>query len=328
MRLLERAVLLVACLAGCTRRSQGTPPEPSSASDAAAASTAGSVSRAPCREEPSVPVGTLLTPELMRARAALRPNGLDGARVSIARAYRYPPITVLDGRTRPRVAVDVDLDVPCSTFDPDDLEVVDVATGKSGPPADSHRITDDGSFADWNDPVFKDPHRIHALFTYAVDDVPRELGLRYGTRDLAGRAAVVEAGPIAPEPTQSVVAYTIEPGTRAQRLIVHIEAKSWPRGRTFSTVVMSQPPAEFRNGTRRWIEVDDRLRPLDVPVDKRPYYVPVRHLILQFVVPKGAKPLRLVEFGTLSGAPSLALPPETKAKLLAEPSDCPRCADE
>jgi hypothetical protein len=275
-----------------------------------------------------VPAGTPLTPELLRERAALGPYGLDGARISIARAYVYPPITVLDGRTRPRVAVDVDLSVPCSTFDPDALEVVDVATGKSEPPADSHRITDDGSFADWSDSVFTDPHRIHALFTYAVDKVPREVGLRYGARDLSGRAAVAGAGPIAPEPTQSVVAYTLEPGTRAQRLIVHIEAKSWPRGRTFSTVVMSEPPAEFRNGTRRWIEVDERLRPLDVPFDKRPYYVSVRHLLLQFVVPKGAKPLRLVEFGSLAGRPSLALPPETKAKLLAEPSDCPRCADE
>jgi hypothetical protein len=33
-------------------------------------------------------------------------------------------------------------------------------------------------------------------------------------------------------------------------------------------------------------------------------------------------------FGQLSGRPSLAVFPETTAKLLAEPSDCPRCTDE
>jgi hypothetical protein len=287
---------------------------------------------APCVQYPETGVGQPLTDEYLRQHGAAQAAGLAGARIEIVRAYRYPPAEVLDGRRLPQVAVDVDLAIPCSSFDPDDLELVDAATGRSlGDTLASFRMTERGEFADWRDPHFTDPHRLRALFVYPVERVPSVVKLRYWDQDLPVRATVERDGPVAPEERQSVLGWVALPSPSGHRTmhIVHVLATDWPRTRTPLAWLgyRIREGDEQRIIVNRWIEVDESQAPLQIDLEERPFHVARRRFLMQFITPEGARPTAIDGFGRLASPPSLRLPPATQAALLAAKKDCESCEE-
>lgn len=166
--------------------------------------------------------------------------------------------------------------------------------------------------------------------TYVVETIPRHVGLRYWRRDLSTRADVGADGPIAPVERQAILGWTTQPSPSGKRAahLVYVEATNWARSHTpFAYLKYSAEGKDAQILVDRWVEVDPSMRPLEAALENRPFYVPRRRFVLQFLTPAGTRPREIEDYGAIVGPPSLRLPAETESRLSTAPKTCATCDD-
>jgi hypothetical protein len=253
-------------------------------------------------------------------------RGLDGATVRVIRAYHLAK-AVEDNPAVKWIAVDADFHIPGQSFDPDDVDIVNADTGENhGSFPDLHRLTAKGEFADWDDPVFSSPHDIRMLLIYAVPKSTKRISLAYWGKSIGNAVALEASGPIPRPESIAPLAYAVSGSARLPRFERHLlllEARNWSRVAEPGHVglVYRRGSEEELADADRWLEVDEKLMPLAVAVDARPFYLPSRRFDLEILVPTDGKVMNVSGSGTSSPLPKakLVLPRKTESVLEAAP---------
>ncbi len=143
----------------------------------------------------------------LNAQASLEQSrGLNGVGVKVHRVYPYSDMGVILEQyheTHYAIGVDVEFDIrprEGQRFDPDDLELVDGATGEVlGCAPQIERLSPKGEIRGWNDPMFEGSNRYRILFVYPAPRTATRVCLGYwGQRVLEKSVEVRGEGPVIP----------------------------------------------------------------------------------------------------------------------------------
>lgn len=216
------------------------------------------------------------------------------------------------------VGAELRLELPGGAFDPDDIDVVDADTSEnfgSGPLL--QRLTDAGEMAEWADPVFTDQHRFRIIAVWAVPPKVRRIRLEYWGQQLAGPAAITGTGPALPADPAEQATGLLKLGTGRLGVIIECGTCSRTARAPFYQLVVGDKLVE----PARTLEVDAEHRPVTAKLETRPFYLP-RAWVYDFVIPAGANPRELNQYGERTPLPAKAieLPPGTRTALDALPA--------
>lgn len=275
-----------------------------------------------------------LPPELreaVRAQAAQQAAGLQGARVELRRAYAYGARASFAPAAGARlVAVDVSIGLSgAGAFDPDDVELVDADSDESfGSDPEIHRLTDSGQAAEWEDPVFTDPDRFRMLLVYSAPRATRRVALSYWGSKIGAAATIEPSGPTIPLESHVVLSHAAAGPAPLEGYLRHrvlLEARNWSRMTRpdWFTLAYSLAGKEKFADSDHWIEVDDRMRPISDPIERRPLMLPVRRFVIEFWLIEGGKLIAFNELGRrtpLPAQPLMLTPVAEKALARAQPN--------
>ncbi len=229
------------------------------------------------------------------------------------------------------VAADISLPPPTEgTFDLDDIDIFDAATGENfGSDPLIYRTTPDGAWVDTNDPVVKDDPNYRGVFVWAVPERVKTVNFGYWGGMLFVRPAAVESsGPQVPVSTESVVGWqALSPEGEYWRFVALLHVGQWYRNdnpRHFDLIWLAAPSKPTLCSCDRWIETDTNARPISPELLSRPYLEAHRYFLVEFWCPKRVTPDHLNRYGThwpLPAQRDLQLSAEALAALREAPPD-------
>lgn len=237
-------------------------------------------------------------------------DGGDRARATLRRAWEYAPPPELDPALNARlVAIELELDIPGTGFDLDDIDIIDAATGENyGSDPLLQCLTPSGEAVDFDDPaVGADDHHVRLLAVWGVPRAVQRVKLGYWQRSISGEIAI---GATRPElrvidETEAAIGYGIGPvtatGARSHYLLVE----------QFGSRVAPPPSYQLVNRGElldmgRALEVDATMTPVTTPIEARPYYGR-RTWLLEYPAPADIEVSALNQFGEHSELPRRAI---------------------